>query len=351
MKPALPLLVFIALTVPAEAGDVYRWMEGGTVVYSGQPPQSGVAADPAARTDVPVSAPESARPRTPAEPAPAADATASSTPARTGPATAEEILETSGLRPQLSSLARTLGLEFVPRHNGLRPADVEAIGQVVTRHLTAERLYPAVQEEFRRRVDHQKDLDAMAEWFRSPLGVKITALEVAASRPDALEKLAAFAEQLKTVPPPAARVDLVQRLDWVSGASHETTEILLMVSTSFARAAMGMMPPERRATPGMLQRRADTMRGRLGRTVADRMRTQLLYVYAPLEDAELMQYVTFVASPAGRAYGRATRLTVMKVVREAVDRTARDIVRTVPLERLAPQQVAAPVPPGETSSR
>lgn len=335
MKPALTLLVVIALAVPAEAGDVYRWMDGGTVVYSGQPPQS-------ARTDVPLTPPESAPPREPSVSAP--------TPTPTGPATANEILETSGLRAQLSSLARTLGLEFVPRHNGLRPADVEAIAQVVARHLTAERLYPAVQDEFRRHVD-QKDLDAMAEWFRSPLAVKITALEVAASRPDALEKLAAFTEQLKTAPPPAARVDLVQRLDWVSGASHETTEMLLTVSTSFARAAMAMMPPERRATPGMLQRRADAMRGRLGRTVTGHMQTQLLYVYAPLEDTELMQYVTFVASPAGRAYGRATRLTVMKIVREAIDRTARDIVRTVPLERLAPQQIAAPVPPGEASPR
>jgi hypothetical protein len=274
----------------------------------------------------------------------------SATPARTGPATADEILETSGLRSQLSSLARTLGLEFVPRHNGLRPADVEAIGQVVARHLSAERLYPAIAEEFRRRVD-QKELDAMAEWFRSPLGVKITALEVAASRPEALERLAAFTEQLKASPAPAARVDLVQRLDWVSGASHETAEMLLMVSTGFARAAMAMLPPERRATPGMLQRRADALRGRLGRTVTGHMQTQLLYVYASLDDTELMQYVTFVTSPAGRAYGRATRLTVMKVVRDAVDRTARDIVRTVPLERLAPQQIAAPVPPGETSSR
>jgi hypothetical protein len=346
MKLLLTVSAIVALTVPATAGEVYRWMDGGTVVYSSQPPQPGVAVEPArGRTEAAVSTPENAAPReaAAADPTPAA-------PARTGPATAEEILEASGLHPQLPGLARTLGLEFVPRQNGLRPKDVEAITQVVSRHLVAERLYPVILEDFRRRVD-QKDLDAMAVWFRSPLGAKISAIEVAASRPEALEKLAAFAEQIKTSPPSPARVDLIQRLDWVSGATHDTTEMLLVVSASFARASMATMPPERRATPGLLQRRVDEMRGRLGRAVTEQMQTQMLYVYAPLDDAELLQYVTFVASPAGRAYGRATRAAVMKVVREAADRTARDIVGVVPLQRLTPQHVAGSAPPEEGSSR
>jgi len=106
-----------------------------------------------------------------------------------------------------------------------------------------------IRDDFRRRVD-QSQLDAMAVWFRSALGRKITALEIAASNPDATPKIAAFAAGLKTSPATAGRLDLVQRFDWVTGTSQETTDLALAIAGSVARAVAAATPAERRARAG-----------------------------------------------------------------------------------------------------
>jgi len=70
----------------------------------------------------------------------------------------------------------------------------------------------------------------------------------------------------------------------------------------------------------------------------------MLYVYAPLSDDELGQYVDFLASPPGRWYGRAAHAALLHVVREVADRTALDVVRAVPPQRWATAQKATGPP-------
>jgi len=159
-------------------------------------------------------------------------------------------------------------------------------------------------------------------------------------------KLAAFAAALKTSPARPARVELVQRLEWVTGASQETTDLALAVAGSIARAAAAAAPAERRARVGMIERGVDEMRGQMAPTIAEGVLAQMLYVYEPLTDAELKAYVDFLASPPGRAYGRVAHAALLRVVREVADRTAVEIVRAVPPQRWATaQKTAGSTPP------
>jgi len=342
---ALALLVVVALASPASAGNVYRWIEGETVVYTDQLPQAGVTLTPMpGQSDVPVvRAPDApdlligAAPNAPPATAPRAS---------TAPATVDEILEISGLRPQLAGIARGLGNEYRPRPGQLGERDAGLIAQVVARHFAPERLYAPIRDDFRRRTDGKR-LDEMAAWFRSPLGHKITALEIAASRPDAAAKLAAFAARLPAAPPPPARLDLVQRLDWVTGTTEDTVDLALAVVGSIARAAAAAQAANRRTRGRSVERRLEEMRGQMAATIGGNAITQMLYVYAPLSDDELKQYVDFLASPAGRAYGRSSHGALLKVVREVAERTAQDALRAVPIQRwaAAPKTAEPGAPP------
>src|SRR5439155_1092448 len=80
--------------------------------------------------------------------------------------------------------------------------DTVLVAQIVGRQFAPARLYAVIRDDFRRRVDQQQ-LDAIAVWFRSPLGRRITALEIAAANPDAAPRIAAFAAGLKTSPAPS----------------------------------------------------------------------------------------------------------------------------------------------------
>src|SRR5712664_3824418 len=267
---ALTLLAVAMLAAPAYAIDAYRWMDGGTVVYSDQPPQAGVTiAAPPGQAAPPVAA---------VPDAPPVGAVAVPSDARvvvsTGSATVDEILGLSGLRPQLTGIGKALGAEYLPRPGQLGERDTAAVVQLVARHFAPERLYAGIRDDFRRRVD-QRQLDAMAVWFRSPIGRKLTALEIAASAPEAAPKIAAFAAGLKSSPAPAPRLDLVQRLDWVTATSQETTDLAPVIAGSIARAAAAAGPvgaPRARRARGPPRRgdaRTDGGRDRRERSCPD----------------------------------------------------------------------------------
>jgi len=256
----------------------------------------------------------------------------------------DQILELSGLRSQLTGIARALGADYLPRPGQLGERDAAVVAQLVARHFAPERLYAGIRDDFRRRVDG-KQVDGMAAWFRSPIGRKVTVLEVAASAPEAAPKIAAFTDGLKSSPPPASRLELVQQLDWVTGTSQETTDLALAIAGSIARAAAAVAPGERRARAGLVDRRVEEMRGQTATVIGENVLAQMLYVYAPLSDDELRQYVAFLASPPGRGYGRAAHGALLRVVREVADRTALDVIRAVPPQRWATAQKAAGAAP------
>jgi hypothetical protein len=356
MKMAFAVVAVMALAVPAHAGELYRWVDGATIVYSDQPPQDGVALT-AVPTRPPfpiVTAPDAppaetataevTAPATPAMPAASAAPAVTEPVVQAGPASVDEILELSGMRPQLPALARSLGAEYLPRPGQLGERDGVRVAQIVARQFAPEPLFAAIRADFRRSVDRTQ-LEAMASWFRSPLGRKITALEIEASKPEAAPKIAAFAAGLKAAPATAVRLELVQRLDWLTGASEDTTDLALAIAGSIARATAAAAPAEQRARTGLVERRVEEMRGQIAPVIAENVLAQVLYVYAPLTDAELKAYLEFVASPAGRTYARIAHGALVRVVRDVADRTAIEILRAVPPQRWATAQKTAGAAP------
>jgi len=348
MKKVLTLGALLALAVPAYAGEVYRWIDGSTVVYSDQPPQDSLITampgpEPAAVVIADDATPAGPTATTPTPSIPTR-ASAAELRAPTKPATVAEILSLSGVRAQLSSVAGGLAAEYLPRPGQLDARDGARIERIVGQHFAADRLYAVIRQEFGSNVDREQ-LDGMAAWFRSPLGRRITALEVAAAKPEAAAEFVAFAANLKKSPAAAARLELVQRLDWVTGTSDDTTALALAVASSVARATAASAPAERRPRAGLVERRIEEMRGQMTTAIGETVLTQMLYVYSPLTDAELKAYVDFLASPHGRAYSRTSHAGLLRAVRESADRTAIEIARAVPQGWAAATQ-KAPGPPG-----
>jgi hypothetical protein len=325
MTRTLELVVIIAVIValaPPTYAETNCWMDGRTVVYSDQPPPEGAVI--------------TAMPR----PEPLPVVRASDAAAGDAPANADEILALSGSRAQLPAIARSLGAEYLTRLGKLDDRDTARAAQIIARHFAPERMYAAARDEFRRRIDNSQ-LDAMAVWFRSPLALKITALEIAASEPDAAPRIAGFVAGLKVSPPTVARAELAQRLDWVTGTSEDTTDLSLAIVGSVERAASAAAPADRRPRARLVERGVEEMRDRMTGVVRENVVGQMLYIYAPLTDAELKAYVDFSASPAGRMFGRSVHGALIRVVRDVADRTATDIVRAVPPERWVTAQPSA----------
>jgi hypothetical protein len=321
------LLLSVALASAPEsvAAGVYRWVGAdGTVTYSDKP-QPVTAEQPAA--------PEPARPE-PASPRPEPAA-------KSGPATADEVLELSGVKPQLVTAPVKLAPEFKPRRSRLNAEDAATLEQILTRHFAPDRLFTQIRGEFRRRAEAKKLAD-VAEWLRSPLGRKITELEVTAGlEADAAQRMIAFAPGGRSGPPPA-RVALIERIDWIAGVTDGTLESMLAVARAMAMAVNRALPPDERQTSAQIERQIQQLRGQARAKLAQSTIMFMLYEYRPLEDDELQQYADFLASDAGRWYSATMSKAMNRTVALAAQRAATEVVRAIPPQRWSGGAAASP---------
>jgi Domain of unknown function (DUF4124) len=330
-RAALALAAALLLAPVPGAAQVHRWVSPqGVVSYSDRPQPSS-----------PVTAPEPQRePQPQREPAPPAQA---AVPA----ATLDELLEASGLRVQLAGLTVRLAAELRPPEGRVSSHDLATIQRVVATTLAADRVYRLVRDEAARNAD-TTTLRAQAAWLVTPLGRKVAALERRDTGVEADARFAAFTKSLAANPPSPRRRELIERLDWVSGASEVSIEIVAAVTGSVARAAAAAAPPTLRAPAHHIERRVTEVRARAAESIRESTLAAMLYTYRDLSDDELAQYVTVESSDLGRAYNRLMRRALVRVLGRVLEEAAVAMFKAVPPERWTQAASPAPRPAAET---
>ena len=312
----------LACPLPSEAAGLYKaTAPDGTVTYSDRPQ--------------PV-APE------PPTPAPGRPAVPTREPGSTAAgATADEVLDLSSVRPQLAATPGRVAGEFKPRGARLNAEDTATLEQILARHFDADRLYGQVRAEFKRRAEARKLAD-VAEWLRSPLGQKITSLEIAArAEADAAQRALAFVPGGRGGPP-AARVALVERIDWTAGITDGSLESTLAVARAMALAVNRAVPPDERQTTAQIERQIQQLRGQARARLAQSTVAFMLYQYRSLDDDELQQYADFLGSDAGRWYMATMSKAMNRTVAVAAQRAASDVIRAIPPPRWSGGAAASP---------
>lgn len=332
IRSVLVLVLSLAAPVATHAAELYKTTApDGSVTYSDTP-------QPRVQEPAPTRPPVSDSAAT--APTRAPGATGQPPAAKTG-ASADDVLELSGVRPQLATTPAKIAGEFKPRGGRLNAEDAATLEQILARHFAADRLYAQVRGEFQRRADARK-LGEVAEWLRSPLGQKITALEVAAGlETDAQQRMLAFAAGGRGAPPPA-RVALVERIDWTAGITDGALESTLAVARAMAMAINRALPPDERQTTAQIERHIQQLRGQSRAKLAQATTTFMLYEYRSLEDDELQQYADFLASDAGRWYSATMSKAMNRTVATAAQRAASEVIRAIPPPRWSGGAAASP---------
>jgi hypothetical protein len=262
---------------------------------------------------------------------------------RSGPTKVDELFELSGVRIQLAGLLSRVATDLRPPPSQMSAADLATIDRILARSLRHETVYRAVRDAFLPQVD-RPNLEAAAAWLRTPVARKIVALENASSEPSADQKVAAFAATVKASPPPARRLELLQHLDWVTGANETSADLVAAIARGLASAVSAAGPPETRLRPGQLDERAAQVRARAYESLREVRTMSMLYTYQTLEDDELSEYVRFSGGDAGRWYHTAMRKALVGAIGKVVEQTAVELVRAVPLERWARAAMPTPQP-------
>ena len=134
-------------------------------------------------------------------------------------------------------------------------------------------------------------------FFQSPLGRRIVAAELLATRRDQLAK---HAQGLPRIEASATRQLLINHLSRALPAREAGAEVTLAIAGVAADSLSSMIPGL--LGGGQAQGMLDGQRQRLMEQIAGELDNTLLYVYRDLSDPELEEFVTFAESPDGKAY-------------------------------------------------
>jgi len=234
-------------------------------------------------------------------------------------AAVDELLELSGLKERLVTLAA--GLRAQLHHPGMTEQEHATVDRVVARYLGPEMLYARTRLAFGSAVNSSTVAAALA-WYRSPLGRRIVAAD--------LDVSADGGRPVTMGQPSAERLPLIERLDEAGGASEAALDITMALVRSLARAADWILPVHARLGPGRLEQRITLTRFAAFPEIRRAYLVNMLVAYRGLDDDELAAYARWVESSAGRWFVEAMNRAVVDAVGMAAELAAVELVTLLP---------------------
>jgi len=181
--------------------------------------------------------------------------------------------------------------------NNLPPAVYQALVNNSNQRFAPEAMDKRARDQMRKNLP---DPNPALSFFQSPLGRKIVAAELLATRRD---QLATHAQGLPRMEASATRQLLINHLSRALPAREAGAEVSLAIAGVAADSLSSMIPGL--LGGGQAQSMLNGQRQRLMDQIAGELDNTLLYVYRDLSAPELEEFVTFAESPEGKTYYQA----------------------------------------------
>ena len=236
----------------------------------------------------------------------------------------DTLLERSGLRVQLESLSAGVRVQFLLGQGRLSGEDRLIIDRIVSQRFSAGALYARMRLEFQKNLESARLAKAL-EWYDSPLGKRVTGLELASLIPDG-----GRGRDPENDRPSQRRLDLIRRLDASGGASDTTVDVTMSIVGSLTRAFQPALPAVARLSRGQLEHELTRVRNQTLERIRRACLLNMLSAYRDLTDDELEQYVRFVESEGGQWYMSLMNGTLLIAVDAAAEATAGELAASVP---------------------
>lgn len=210
----------------------------------------------------------------------------------------DRIIALSGIERQVESVPALFDQSFAAMRQA-KGTNVDVVDKVAT--IMKQSYQPSAFIDAVRKVATENyDVRRMTEirqFLESPLALKMTELEVAASSPDFMQKLSTF--DPSGVPP--GRVD---RTNALITATH-STEMMMMTTErtmfGFLTAVNTVAPVSKQLTKEQITAMIDRISAQKPQ-YAEYIRRSMLLTYADATEDELDQYTAFYASENGQWY-------------------------------------------------
>lgn len=221
----------------------------------------------------------------------------------------DDIMQLSGINHELNNLHQNIDASFPSTANNTQAA----IKNAMQESFASAPMQTMIANYLRTHLD-KKTSQASLVWLRSPLGVKITALESANNSPEAQ---ADMQKQIPTLLKNTQRFALIRELDAAINVTQSTINTLLGIQEAMVRGIMASNPNAQQLTTDELHQQIVQLEPQIKAQYAILIIGSMAYNYQTLSDDEIRQYINFAKSPTGIHYHSAITKALDQAMRSA----------------------------------
>ena len=210
------------------------------------------------------------------------------------------------------------------RSGQVPPMVANTIGSVVSNSFSAADIEQQIVTDMQEQLTDDQ-LEAVHDWYETPLARKISAAEIAASAPSAWQEIQARAPALNKEYQGTRKAEMYDRFDRAARATESAvdTTIAVQLGLATAMAAFGSDPVNYDELRQEIESQRTRLRGIVGQQVYD----SYLYTYEDIGAQEMDLYLGFLESPAGAAFSRVVTNSIQQAITDPVESVGRQMSR------------------------
>lgn len=214
--------------------------------------------------------------------------------------------------------------EGLKQRGQVPPMVADTVGYVVSSSFSADKIEQQIITDLQAQLTDEQ-LQAVSEWYQTPVARKISSAEIAASAPEAWPHIKASAPELNRKYKGTPKAEMFDRFDRAARATESAVDTTIAVQLGLATAMSALSSESMHYE--QLERRIENQRGMLRGVVGQQVYDSYLYTYDKVSAQELTLYLDFLESPAGKQFSQVVTSSIQQAIMEPVESIGRQISR------------------------
>ncbi|WP_417543845.1 DUF2059 domain-containing protein [Marinobacter sp.] len=220
--------------------------------------------------------------------------------------------------------------EGLKRNPQLPPMVADTIGYVVTNSFRAADIEQQIVKNLESDLSG-KQLEAVQDWYETPVGRKISAVEVAASDPGAWKQIQARAAELNKKYKGTDRARAFERFDRASRATESAVDTTIAVQLGLATAMAAFSSDS--ANYDELKQSIENQRGKIRGIVEQQVYDSYLHTYEKISSQEMGLYIDFLESGPGTAFSKTVTRSIQQAITDPIESIGNQMARFLSPEK------------------
>lgn len=214
--------------------------------------------------------------------------------------------------------------EGLKQNGQLPPMMANTIGNIVSSGFNSVNIEQQIINDLQAKLTDSQ-LQAVHDWYETPVARKISSAEIAASEPSAWPKIQSSAMELNSRYKGTRKAEMFDRFDRAARATESAVDTTIAVQLGLATAMAAFSSDS--ANYEQLRQRIESQRSMLRGVVGQQVYDSYLYTYQNIGGQEMDLYLEFLESSAGSAFSKVVTNSIQQAITEPVESIGKQMSR------------------------